>query len=202
MSTNSPSSPADARGRLPRPISADEFARMVKAGVLDDYRRVELWDGQLVERPIKSPAHCASQTLLMDALHRALPDGWYVGVGCPLVLGPNHMPDASLALHRGAPGSLPDRHLTGADVGLVIEILDPGPDDDLGPVVAAYAAGGVPALWLVDLGGRIEARAEPVGGETPAYRAVRSYGPGEGIPLMLDGRVIAELDVADLLPER
>jgi hypothetical protein len=39
MSTDSPSPPADARGRRPRPITADEFARIVKAGVFGDSRR-------------------------------------------------------------------------------------------------------------------------------------------------------------------
>jgi hypothetical protein len=145
MSTDSPAPPADARGRRPRPITADEFGRMIKASLLDDDRRVELWDGRLVERPTRGPAYFNTQTAILYALHPPLGEDWHVGVNCPLVLGPYDMPDASLVVVRGTPRSLPsDRHLTGAEVGLVIEILEPGPGDDLGPVTAAYAAGGAP----------------------------------------------------------
>ncbi|QDV39682.1 hypothetical protein [Tautonia plasticadhaerens] len=109
------------------------------------------------------------------------------------------MPDVSLAVLRGAPGSLPDRHLMGAEAGLAVEIFDPGPGDDLVPVIAAFA-GSVPAPWVVDLCGmRIEAQAEQVGGEWPACRQVQSYERDEAIPLVLDGRVVAELDITGLL---
>ncbi|QDV39569.1 hypothetical protein ElP_75400 (plasmid) [Tautonia plasticadhaerens] len=119
---------------------------MVAAGVLDDVQHVELWDGRLVRQTVKLPFHCAFLSNLIAELHRVVPAGWNDGPGSPLALGPWHQPDVGLALIRGGPRDHPDRHPTGAEVGLVVEFLNPSPDDGLGPVVAAFAGGGVPAL--------------------------------------------------------
>jgi hypothetical protein len=115
---------------------------MVAAGILDDVRHDELWGGDLVRRPVKSPYHRAVLSNLGSELHHAVPAGWHVGSGSPLAPGPWHVPNVGLAVICGGARDPPDRHPTGAEVGLVIEILDPDPDVELGPVVAAYDAGG------------------------------------------------------------
>jgi hypothetical protein len=47
---------------------------------------------------------------------------------------------------------------------------------------------------------RVETHADPIGGEAPGYREVRSFGLDEAVPLVLDGRPVAERAVAALLP--
>ncbi|QDV37383.1 hypothetical protein [Tautonia plasticadhaerens] len=174
---------------------------MVAAGVLDDHRRVELWDGRLVERLQGSPAHVAARSLLMDELRRVLPDDGHVGVGGSPALGPRPMPDTRLVIVRGGPRDHPVLHPTGVAIGQASR-PSVSPRRQPGPVIAAYAAGGVPSPWFADFRrGLLEAHGEPVCGAEPGYRLSRTYGPVEAVPLVLDGHPVAELAVADLLPE-
>ena len=43
---------------------------MVERGVLDEGRRVELIEGELIDKMTKGPPHFICQTLLNHALHR------------------------------------------------------------------------------------------------------------------------------------
>ena len=197
-----PPAPATARGGRPYLITADVYARMIAAGTIPDARHVELWEGQLVEKMSKNRPHVIAQSQFNTALVRIVPEGWHVELECPLELGPLHVPEPDLMIVRGAPQDYPDRNPTPADVALVVEVADSSVPKDLGRMRAAYAAGGVPAYWVANLRtGRIEAHAEPTGGDAPAYRQSRSYAPGESVPLVIDGRQVAALDVAALLPK-
>ncbi|WP_169975567.1 Uma2 family endonuclease [Tautonia rosea] len=201
MSVASSSPPAGARGGRPYLITAEDYARMIECGAIPEGRRVELWEGQLVEKMTKKPPHVIAQGKLADALFRIVPEGWHVQVECPLGLGPLHVPEPDLMIVRGARDDYASGHPTPADVSLVVEVADTSVAKDLGRMQSAYAAGGVVAYWVVNLRTRtIEAHADPIGGETPEYRSIRSFGEGESIPLTLDGRFIAELPVASLLP--
>jgi Uma2 family endonuclease len=176
---------------------------MVASGAIPERPRVELWEGLLVEKMGRNPPHNTAMRAINAALVRAVPEGWTVGPECSLRLSDDSVPEPDLTVARGGAFDYSDRHPTPADVGLVVEITDSSLDDDLGPVRDAYAAAGVPAYWVVDLpAGRIVAHTDPVGGEAPAYREVRPYTPDQAIPLVLDGRVVAELRVASLLPPR
>ena len=197
-----PPTPATDRGGLPYRITADDYARMVACGAIPEGRRVELWEGQLVEKMSKNPPHSAAVKKFNAALVRIVPAGWHVAPECPLRLSPLHVPEPDLAIVRGEPDDYLDRDPTPAAVALVVEVADSSVPKDLGKMRAAYAAGGVPAYWVVNLRTRrIETHAEPIGGDAPAYRLSRSYAPGEAVPLIIDGRQIAALDVAALLPK-
>ncbi|MGE3821624.1 MAG: Uma2 family endonuclease [Isosphaeraceae bacterium] len=192
---------AESRGGRPYRISAESYRRMLAAGAIPGADRVELWEGQLVEKMGKNPPHVIALSKLTAALIRALPEGWHVAPECPLELGPLHVPEPDLTVVRGAPDDYPDGPPTAADVGLVVEVADTSLREDLGRVRDAYAAAGVPVYWVVNLRGRrIETHAEPTGGDDSSYGLTRSHGPDETIPLVLDGHPIAELAVASLLP--
>lgn len=204
MSIATPSSPpAGARGGKPYLITADDYARMIDCGAISHESRVELWEGQLVEKMTKKPPHVIAQGKLNVSMVRLVPEGWHVQIECPLRLSPYHVPEPDLMIVRGTLDDYPNGHPTPADVALVVEVADSSVPKDLGRMRDAYASGGVSAYWVVNLRTRtIEAHAEPIGGEKPAYRLVRSFGEGEAIPLILDGQPVAELPVASLLPAR
>jgi Uma2 family endonuclease len=65
-----------------------------------------------------------------------------------------------------------------------------------------YAAAGIPTYWIVNL---IDRRVEVFSGPataagTTAYAEVQNFAPGEAVPLKIDGRELARIPVADLLP--
>ena len=200
VATSPPPTPATARGR-PYRITAETYYRMIAAGAIPDGARLELWEGQLVEKMGKNPPHVIAQGKLNVALIRVVPAGWHVQVESPLGLGPFHVPEPDVMVVRGELDDYPAGPPTPAAVALVVEVADSSVPKDLGKMRAAYAAGGVPAYWVVNLRTRrIDTHAEPVGGDEPAYRLSRSYAPGEAVPLVFDGRQVAALDVAALLP--
>ncbi|WP_161602079.1 Uma2 family endonuclease [Tautonia marina] len=208
MSTATPSlptsapNPASARGGRPYLITAETYSKMLAAGAIPDANRVELWEGQIVEKMGKNPPHSAALKTLNHLLVRLLPDGWHVAPECPLRLSPLHVPEPDLTIVRGDPHDYLDRDPTPADVGLVVEVADSSVPKNLGRMRAAYAAGGVSNYWVLNLRTRrVETHAEPVNGDTPGYLQIRSYAPDESVPLILDGQSIAELLVSSLLPE-
>ncbi|WP_169977543.1 Uma2 family endonuclease [Tautonia rosea] len=201
MSTASPSLSPSARGGRPLPITAETYFRMIEIGAIPDARHVELWEGQLVEKMGKNQPHIVAQGLCMDALTATRMIGWHIVVEGSLRLSLLHVPEPDLMVIRGARNDYTNRPPTPADVGLVVEVADSSVPKDLGRMRSAYAAGGVWNYWVLNLRTRrVETHAEPLGGDSPAYLQIRSYGPGESVPLDLDGQPIAELPVSSLLP--
>ena len=82
MATPSP----DARERL-RPISVDEYHRMIDAGILDEDEKVQLIDGVLVEMTPQGRPHAFVIQELNRLLVRALGDDFKVLTQLPLTLG-------------------------------------------------------------------------------------------------------------------
>ena len=57
---------------------------------------------------------------------------------------------------------------------------------------------GVPIYWIVDLNRRVlEIHTDP---SPEGYRSTRLLGPDEEAPIVLDGREVARLRVAEILP--
>ncbi|MEW4570629.1 Uma2 family endonuclease [Tautonia sp. JC769] len=201
MSTATTSPPTSPRGGRPLPITAETYFRMIEIGAIPNVRHVELWEGQLVEKMGKNPPHIVAQNKLNAVMFRIVPEGWYVAVESPLELGPLYVPEPDLIIVRGIPDDYPDGPPKPSDVGLVVEVADSSVPKDLGRMRAAYAAGGVSNYWVLNLRTRrVETPADPIGGDTPGYLQIRSYGPEESAPLILDGQPIAELPVSSLLP--
>ena len=193
---------ASARGGRPFRLTADAYYRMIDAGAIGDNDRVELWEGQLVEKMGKNRPHVIAQTKLIAALNRVVPEGWYVTPEAPLEVNAISVPEPDLTVVRGAPDDYPRRPPTANDVALVVEVADSSVAKDVGRMLTAYSASGVAAYWVLNIPSRrLECYAEPTGGGLgAAYQSRSDYGPGMSVPLILDGRPVAELLVDDLLP--
>ncbi|HEX8201635.1 MAG TPA: Uma2 family endonuclease [Isosphaeraceae bacterium] len=191
--------PASARGGRPYRLTVEQYCRMIEAGVLADAPRVELWEGQLVEKMGKNRPHAIAQAKLNRLLVRLVPDGWYVAVEEPIALGDDKVPEPDLAVVRGTPDDYPHRPPTGRDVALVVEVADTSLKKDLGTMFIAYAGQAIPIYWVVNLGARrIEVYSEP--GAPASFRTTRSFGPDEDVPVVLDGREVGRIAVRDVLP--
>ena len=87
-------------------------------------------------------------------------------------------------------------------MALVVEVSDATLTCDRGPKLQAYAKGGVPVYWIVNLvAAQLEIYSEPSGPMDPVgYRRCSVGKPNETVDLVIDGQVIGHLAVADLLP--
>lgn len=85
-------------------------------------------------------------------------------------------------------------HPVPADFLLVAEVLDLPHERLLAEVDAAE---GIPFYWEMSLAQRlVTVYHEPEGS---AYYASRVFGPGDEVPVILDGREVGRVPVADLL---
>ncbi|MBX6312718.1 MAG: Uma2 family endonuclease [Isosphaeraceae bacterium] len=182
-------------------LGVEQYLEMVRAGILTPDDRVELLEGILVAKMGKNPPHILATKRILRALAGALPAGWHVAEGDP-IRTPDSVPEPDCAVLRGTDEDYRDRLPEPSDVALVVEVAETSLARDRGLKRRAYALPAIPTYWLANLvDRRIEVYTDPTGpADEPAYRAVAHFGPGDEVPLMLEGREIARLAVRDLLP--
>jgi Uma2 family endonuclease len=194
------------RSELPplpvRRFSVKEYHRMIDSGILTDEDRVELLEGWIVPKMPRNPPHDGVIALIYNrVLTPRMPEGWFCR-GQSAVTTSDSEPEPDLAVIRGRERDYLKRHPGPRDMALVIEVADTSIRRDRVIKARLYARAGIPVYWIVNLpGGRVEVHTEPSGPtKTPTYNQRRNFGRTRNVPLILDGTVVAEIPVRDLLP--
>ena len=184
-------------------LTVEQYDRMGSAGILTPGDRVELLEGWLVEKMTKNPPHRIATRRTRLALERVVTEGWYVETHEPIVTLDSE-PEPDVAVIRGRTEDYADRNPDARDVGLVVEIGDVSLRRDRLLKTRIYARAAIPCYWVLDSDSRrLEVYEEPSGpADSPQYAKVVTYGEDGDVPVMLDGRVIGSLRVADALPVR
>jgi Uma2 family endonuclease len=190
--TSAPLAPA---GRVPYRWSVERYEAMIQAGILTKEDRLELIEGMLVEKMTKGRRHSRGSGHARRAIERVLPPGWHLEVEVPVRLPKRQsMPEPDLFVARGEIDDYVDVDPGPPDVALVVEVSDTTLAADRA-LAATYLGGGIPEYWLVNVGDR-------------ALEIHRSGGPvqvldeTDSVDLVLDGRVVARIAVAELLPRQ
>jgi Uma2 family endonuclease len=172
---------------------------MVEESTPGDLDDVELIDGLLVTKMSRNRPHVQAGRLGLAALMKIVPDGWHVAKGDPIVASDWSKPEPDLALVRGRVVDFATRDVTSQDVGLVVEIAASSLAVDRDVMGRLYAAGGIPAYWIVNLvDGLVEVYGDP--DPSQGYRTRTDYRRGDSIPVVADGRALGVAAVDDLLP--
>jgi Uma2 family endonuclease len=180
-------------------MNVHEYERLAAAGVLDD-PRVELIDGYLVRKMTKKPPHVIALEGTRDALLALFQRGWRVMIQDPVRIPDFDEPEPDIALVRGSRQDYSGRHPNPQDIGLIIEVADSSLDIDRREKLQAYARGGIPVYWIINLvDGQVEVWSDP---DQAAgwYRSRVVFAPGDDVPVIVDGREVGRIAVADLLP--
>jgi Uma2 family endonuclease len=137
---------------------------------------------------------------LRDALERRIPKGWHVDSQDPVTL-PASEPEPDATVVRGEPDDYEDHRPGPADVPLVAEVSDSSLSHDRKYKKSMYAAAGIAVYWVVNLiDRRVEVYSGPSGSDSqPDYAATEVFGVDEQLPLVLGGRIVAEIPVAEIL---
>jgi Uma2 family endonuclease len=200
--------PTDREGNpafpLPLPIhkfTLDEYHRMIPAGVLLEGEPTELLDGWIVNKMTRKPPHEVSVSLTEAALAHALPEGWFRRVQSAATMKTSE-PEPDIYAVRGKPRDYVKRHPRPKDIGLAVEVADTSLNHDRSFKGPLYARERIPVYWIINLIDRqVEAYSEPAGrGKAAKYRRMDIYRPGGMLPLVLDGKQVAQIAVDDLLP--
>jgi len=175
----------------------EAFEKLAEVGLIEPDARLELIDGEILQKMSpQSSRHATAVLLVAEALRSVFASPAYtVRVQLPLALGPYSEPEPDVAVVEGTPRRYREAHPSTAV--LVVEVADASLAFDRTRKAALYARAGIPDYWIVNLlDGVLEVHRRPEG---DAYQQRMVLAPHEQIvPLARPG---ASLEVARLFPE-
>jgi len=183
------------------PLTVEQYHEMARAGILLDGDPIELLEGWLVRKMTKDPPHTLSVGCTFDSLGQLTGSDWHVRIEGPITTGDSE-PEPDVSVIRGRRRDFADRHPGPDEVGLLVEIADTSLDRDRGWKKRIYAAARIPVYWIVNLSDRqVEVFTQPTGSGEQADFASRQVYQAQGtIPVVLYGKELGQIAVADLLP--
>ena len=184
-----------------RRFSVAEYHEMIRTVMLTTEDRVELIYGYLVNKTPQNDPHASTIGRLSEDLLRVSPAGWRVHIQLPITLSDGE-PEPDAAVVRGDRRTCDHRKPNGTDFGVVVEVADSTLRFDRRVKRAQYATAAIPVHWIVNLfDGHVEVYTDPdPAADPPAYRTRTDFPPGRSVPLVLDGRPVATLPVAEPPP--
>ncbi len=182
-------------------LSVDQYHAMIQADILTADDPVELLEGVLVAKMPKNPGHVMAKRLLVDALRKIIPAGWFVDEQDPVTTTDSE-PEPDATVLRGSPRDYPTHHPGPKEAALIAEVADSSLRRDRGQKKRLYARARVREYWIVNLIDRqIEVYTDPTGPvRKPDYRQHHDYAATDTVPVIVDGREVGRLSVADVLP--
>jgi Uma2 family endonuclease len=182
-------------------ISVGQYHDMIQNGILTEEDPVELLEGWIVTKMARCPAHDTAIDLVEATLRPLLPAGWRVRVQNAITTADSE-PEPDIAVVSGDLRAFAARHPGPAEIGLLVEASESSLDTDRSDKGRIYARGAIPLYWIVNLVDRqVEVYSDPdPRSSPPAYRRRETYLPGQTIPLVLKGQVVAQVPAQDLLP--
>ncbi|HUQ68583.1 MAG TPA: Uma2 family endonuclease [Planctomycetaceae bacterium] len=181
-------------------LSIRQYHQLAEHGVLTEDDDVEFLQGWLVDKLSNSLRHDATVARLTHLLLPLLPAGWTLRIQSAITTSDSE-PEPDLAIVRERPDDYVATHPEPGGIGLVIEVAEATLVKDRRKA-AIYAAGCVPAYWIVNLDRDcIEACEQPVQVDG-RYAQQRTFELEDAISLRLDGVECATLRVRQLLASR
>ena len=180
-------------------ITADEYEAMIRDGVLTENDKVELIDGQLEEIVPKGDDHVWACGELVRQLE-AMSDGmWHARKEDPARVSDYDEPEPDITVATGTWRGMKGRRPRAEEILLVTEVAATTQEYDRGEKRERYARAAIPVYWIVDLKAcTVEVYTDP-DPDAGQYRACHVYGRNDRVPVILAGRVVGEVAVADLL---
>ena len=190
-----PAYPVTMPGRPGGPFrwSVGRYIAALEAGIFGPEDRLEMLDGELVQKMSQNPSHIVGLMLLTDALRAVFGQGFRVDSQIPLRTA-RSVPEPDVVVLRGSARDFAGRLPEPADVRLAAEVSDSSLNYDRMDKALLYAAAGVEEYWLLNVADRqLEVRRKPL--PSGIYAEARVLSEVETV--VLEGR---EIRVADLLP--
>jgi Uma2 family endonuclease len=175
-------------------LTVAEYDRMIESGILPETNRLELVDGRIEEKDVKSPAHRVATQKTAKALEKVIPIGWHIAKEDPVrIPDRDSEPEPDVSMVRGEIGDYAEQHPGPEDVALVVEVTRSSVAKDRG-LVATYLDGGIPVYWIVNL---IDRQLEVYTRDHAGPVILDEHDHAE---LVLAGQVAGRIAVAELLP--
>jgi Uma2 family endonuclease len=179
-----------------RPITIDDYHRMIETGIIHEGERIELISGQIFTMAAKGTRHTVATAELMGELLLLL--GRRAKIRCqdPITLPNNSEPEPDIVIARLREDNYLDSHPAPADIILVIEVADSTLGFDRNTKAPLYAAAGISEYWIVNLvDDRLEIYSQPQG---DIYTSTQIVLPPRSINLPQFSEI--SLDIATIFP--
>lgn len=179
-----------------RPITAEEYQRMIEAGIFHEDERIELIEGRIVQMSPKNLKHAIATKRTNRWLAKLLGDRAIIGVQDPILLNDFSEPEPDITLIAPPDNRYTENHPKPKDIFLVLEVADSSifyDRDEKGPL---FARNGIVQYCLLNLQSReLEDYREP---SPNGYRSKRTYTEEESFTLVAFPKI--SIKVKDLLP--
>ena len=155
MASRSSAAPAVHR------FTRDEYYRMAEAGLFRD-ERVELLEGEIITMSPQNTPHASTVYRLDSRFQQQIGNTTCIRCQLPIVLNDWSEPEPDIAVCVPDPDDYSRTHPQPGQILLLVEVADASFPYDRGQKTAAYAASGIPELWIVNLPDRrIEVLTDP-----------------------------------------
>jgi Uma2 family endonuclease len=177
--------------RVPLRFSVDDYYKMINLGMLKDYEKAEIIEGELIKQMTIGDRHAAIINILNRIFSKNTSEDILVCVQNPLRLSDFNEPEpdvvlADLTKFDGM------RHPRPAEVLLVIEVSDATLKYDREVKIPLYAEAEIPEVWIINLLKNIvEIHTKPSNG---VYQFVKIFKHGEIIKTDLLPNLSLEVD--------
>jgi Uma2 family endonuclease len=170
----------------------DDYHRMGEAGILHEDDRVELIDGELIERAPIGQGHAATVNRLTRALVMAFGERAIVSVRNPVRLDRSNEPQPDFAVFRPRADFYETGERPGpSDTLLVVEVADSSLRYDRAVKLPLYARAGIGEVWIVDLHRRVvDVHLMPAG---DGYATIETHAPDDTATLALAPEIAVAL---------
>jgi Uma2 family endonuclease len=186
-------------GFVPYRMSIEQYEAMVASGVFTSEDRFELIEGLLVAKMTIHPPHSVSTELCGRKLDGLVGDkGWHARTGQPVrIPSRSSEPEPDVSVARGDIRTYEQQHPNAEDIALVVEVSDSSLEKDR-LLAATYGAAGIPFYWIINIPDRqLEVFSSPVDGVSTVHQILRET---ESVDLVIEGRILGRIGVAELLP--
>ena len=136
--------------KVPLRFTVDEYYKLIDLGMLHDYEKAEIIDGELIRKMPIGDRHATVVDKLTRILVRNLPDEILVRVQNPIRLSDYNEPEpdfvlADLTKYDG------NRHPRPSETLVVIEVSDSTLKYDRDTKLELYAEANIQEVWIVNL---------------------------------------------------
>ncbi len=130
-----------------------EYHQMIDAGVLTKDHRVELIDGEILNKMSIGVLHISLVIWLTQSLSKRLGDSAFISIQLPICL-PTSEPEPDVSVLRPRPDYYAAGKPTAEDVLLLIEVADSSLAFDRSRKQKNYASAGIGEYWIINANDR------------------------------------------------
>jgi Uma2 family endonuclease len=159
-------------------FSVDEYYKMIELGILKDYEKAEIIEGELIPKMPIGDKHAFIVDVLGEILIKSVPGNVRVRVQNPVRLSDYDAPEPDIVLADLTKFD-GKRHPRPAEILLLIEVSDSTLKYDRDVKIPLYAEAEIAEVWIINLPSEIvEVHTKPKFG---LYQLVQIYNRGETV---------------------